>query len=69
MVIEYNEKLEGRRTIEDDERKQSPCLLGRNHKDKKNKKKQKINKQTKKLNHNSIIMMNFYQLYYHNEKL
>jgi len=28
------------------------------------------NKQTKKkLNHNSIIMMNFYQLYYHNEKL
>jgi len=49
MVIEYKEKLEGRRTIEDDERKQSPCLLGRNHKDKKNKKKQKINKQKKNL--------------------
>jgi len=47
MVIEYNEKLEGRRTIEDEERKQSPCLLGRNHKDKKTKKKTK-NKQTKK---------------------
>jgi hypothetical protein len=68
MVIEYNEKLEGRRTIEDDERKQSPCLLGRNQTDKKTKKTK--NKQTKKkLNHNSIIMMNFYQLYYHNEKL
>jgi hypothetical protein len=46
MVIEYNEKLEGRRTIEDDERKQSPCLLGRNQKDKKTKKTK--NKQTKK---------------------
>jgi hypothetical protein len=38
---------------------------------KKTKKQKKTkNKQTKKkLNHNSIIMMNSYQVYYHNEKL
>jgi len=68
MVIKYNEKLEGRRTIEDDERKQSLAYLAETKKTKKQKKTK--NKQTKKkLNHNSIIMMNFYQLYYHNEKL
>jgi hypothetical protein len=47
MVIEYNEKLEGRRTIGDDERKQPSRLLGETIKTKKQKKTKKI--QTKKL--------------------
>jgi len=45
MVIEYNEKLEGRRTIEDDERKQSLAYLAETIKTKKTKKNKKINKQ------------------------